>query len=124
MGDDPRCMIGWENPVKTLFGAMMVGSAIGSAILMLIVMCNMHRSALRKRIFVEELSGVAQGLTLLVLLFAINWVRIIYKQSSLMSFLFTYLVKQSLLASFVLLGKKEALFMDDSNLSVGSHWFI
>ena len=124
MGDDPRCMIGWENPVKTLFGAMMVGSAIGSVILMLIVMCNMHRSALRKRIFVEELSGVAQGLTLLVLLFAINWVRIIYKQSSLMSFLFTYLVKQSLLASFVLLGKKEALFMDDSNLSVGSHWFI
>ena len=124
MGDDPRCMIGWENPVKTLFGAMMAGSAIGSAILMLIVMCNMHRSALRKRIFVEELSGVAQGLTLLVLLFAINWVRIIYKQSSLMSFLFTYLVKQSLLASFVLLGKKEALFMDDSNLSVGSHWFI
>ena len=108
MGDDPRCMIGWENPVKTLFGAMMVGSAIGSVILMLIVMCNMHRSALRKRIFVEELSGVAQGLTLLVLLFAINWVRIIYKQSSLMSFLFTYLVKQNLLASFDLLGKNKA----------------
>ena len=61
MGNDPRCMIGWENPVKTIFGAMMMGSAIGSVVLMLIVMCNMHTSALRKRIFVEELSSVAQG---------------------------------------------------------------
>ena len=73
MGNDPRCMIGWENPVKTLFGAMMIGSAIGAVVLMLIVMCNMHTSALRKRIFVEELSSVAQGLTFLVLLFAVNW---------------------------------------------------
>ena len=94
MGDDPRCMIGWENSAKTLFGAMMVGLAIGSVVLMLIVMCNMHRSALRKRIFVEELSGVAQGLTLLVLLFAINWVRIIFKQSWLMNFLFIWLEAQ------------------------------
>ena len=66
-------ILGWENPVKTLFGGMIIGCALIAVILMLVVMCNIHTSALRKRTFVRELSAIAQGLTFLVLLFAINW---------------------------------------------------
>ena len=61
MGNDPRCMIGWENSSKTLFGGIIILAALLAVILMLVVMCNMHTSALRKRVFVEELSSLARG---------------------------------------------------------------
>ena len=59
--------------MKILFGGIIIGCALIAVILMLVVMCNIHTSALRKRTFVRELSAIAQGLTFLVLLFAINW---------------------------------------------------
>ena len=74
MGDDPRCFIGWEDASKTLFAALLLGFSLLSLIMMLVVLCNIHTSALRRRVFVEELSSLAQGLALLTLLFALNWV--------------------------------------------------
>lgn len=73
MGDDPRCMIGWEDESKMVFWMFNMLASIGSLILMLIVLCNVHTSALRKQIFVEELSSLAQGLTFLALLYALTW---------------------------------------------------
>ncbi len=73
MGDDPRCMIGWEDESKMLFLGFVLGSGLISFILMLVVLCNLHTSALRKKIFLEELSSLAQGLTFLTLLFALTW---------------------------------------------------
>ena len=73
MGDDPRCMIGYENESKYLFLFLVLGFALSAFVLMLIVLCNLHTSALRKRIFVEELSSLAQGMAFLSILFALNW---------------------------------------------------
>jgi hypothetical protein len=74
MGDDPRCMIGWVNEVKLYFGSLVLTGGVIALILMLVVMCNIHTSAMRKRSLVDELTSLAQGLTLLVLLFAITWI--------------------------------------------------
>ena len=68
-----RCMIGWNDDSKTLFLWLVLGSGILSLIMMLVVPCNMHTSALRKRIFVQELSSLAQGLIFVTLLFALTW---------------------------------------------------
>ena len=69
-----RCMIGWSDDAKTLFLGLVLGSGVLGLIMMLVVLCNIHTSALRKRIFVEELSSLAQGLTFLTLLFVLTWV--------------------------------------------------
>ena len=66
-------MIGWQNEAKTLFLATVLGSGITSLVLMLVVLCNIHTSALRKKIFVQELSSLSQGLFLLTLIFALTW---------------------------------------------------
>ena len=66
-------MMGWENEAKFLFWALILGASLTSFILMLIVLCNIHTSALRKRIFVQEMSSLAQGLTLLTLILTLNW---------------------------------------------------
>jgi len=73
MGDDPRCMIGWQDEAKTLFLGTVLGSGIISLILMLVVLCNIHTSALRKKIFVQELSSLSRGLFFLTLIFALAW---------------------------------------------------
>ena len=67
-------MIGWSDDAKTLFLGLVLGSGVLGLIMMLVVLCNIHTSALRKRIFVEELSSLAQGLTFLTLLFVLTWV--------------------------------------------------
>ena len=61
MGDDPRCFIGWEDQSKTLFAALTLGFGLLSLIMMLVVLCNIHNSALRRRVFVEELASLSQG---------------------------------------------------------------
>ena len=66
-------MIGWEDGAKTLFLGSVLASGLISLILMLVVLCNIHTSALRKRIFVQELSSLSQGLFFLTLIFALTW---------------------------------------------------
>ena len=61
MGDDPRCFIGWEDQSKTRFAALTLGFGLLSLIMMLVVLCNIHNSALRRRVFVEELASLSQG---------------------------------------------------------------
>ena len=66
-------MIGWQDEAKTLFLGTVLGSGIISLILMLVVLCNIHTSALRKKIFVQELSSLSRGLFFLTLIFALAW---------------------------------------------------
>ena len=66
-------MIGWQDEAKTLFLGTVLGSGIISLILMLVVLCNIHTSALRKKIFVQELSSLSRGLFFLTLIFALTW---------------------------------------------------
>ena len=66
-------MIGWQDEAKTLFLGTVLGSGIMSLILMLVVLCNIHTSALRKKIFVQELSSLSRGLFFLTLIFALTW---------------------------------------------------
>ena len=68
-----RCMIGWQDEAKTLFLGTVLSSGIMSLILMLVVLCNIHTSALRKKIFVQELSSLSRGLFFLTLIFALTW---------------------------------------------------
>ncbi len=74
LGDDPRCMIGWANEVKAFFWTFVLAGAIISVVLMLIVVCNISVSAMRKKTLVEEFSTLAYGLMVLSSLFLIAWI--------------------------------------------------
>lgn len=102
-------MIGWENDVKLVFGGIVLGCGIVSVILMLIVMCNIHTSAMRRRKFVEELTSLSQGLTFLALLFAVTWAwfpftYIKYESLELPDFYPAFQVMNSWMGVFAFLG--------------------
>jgi hypothetical protein len=62
MGNDPRCMIGWEAAPKwAFFGPMILMTAL-SLLAMFIVMCNLHAPALRNAAFAEEMKSSASGI--------------------------------------------------------------
>ena len=73
MGNDPRCMIGWENDVKWVFFIPMIAFGGFSFLVMLVVMCNINTPAMRKESIVEEMGSIAKGLFFLALLFALTW---------------------------------------------------
>ena len=54
MGDDPRCMVGWDADVKMAFFCPVIGFSALSAVLMAIVHCNINTPALRKASFIED----------------------------------------------------------------------
>ena len=54
MGDDPRCMVGWDADVKMAFFLPVIGLAALSVLLMTIVHCNINTPALRKASFIED----------------------------------------------------------------------
>jgi hypothetical protein len=88
-------MVGWEAPVKWIFfGPVLVFAAVNipklagyrphalycwlssfqfCIILMAIIVCNIHTPSMRKESLVEELSSIAKGLFVMVLLFGLTW---------------------------------------------------
>ncbi len=73
MGNDPRCMIGWDTSLKYFFSIPAVGLPIFCMIVMLVVMCNLHTSAMRKKSLLEELRSIAHGVTLLTIFYGVTW---------------------------------------------------
>lgn len=73
IGNDPRCMVGWENGVKLLFAAFVVAGAVAALLLMVVVILNIQTPAMRKKSLVEEMSSLAQGMFFLVILYAVSW---------------------------------------------------
>jgi len=74
MGDDPNCMIGWENAPKWTFFVPMCVLAGLAVVFSLIAVCNICTPALRKESIVAEHGSVALGLFALALLFAVEWI--------------------------------------------------
>lgn len=54
MGNDPRCMVGWDAEVKLAFFLPVIVLSFISVVLMTIVHCNIKTPALRKATFVEN----------------------------------------------------------------------
>ena len=54
MGNDPRCMIGFDTDVKMAFFLPVIILAALSVVLMTIVHCNISTPALRKASFIED----------------------------------------------------------------------
>ena len=54
MGNDPRCMVGWDAEVKLAFFLPVIVLSCISVFLMTIVHCNIKTPALRKATFVEN----------------------------------------------------------------------
>ena len=54
MGDDPRCMVGWEADVKMAFFLPVISLAALSVLIMSIVHCNVNTPALRKASLIED----------------------------------------------------------------------
>ena len=54
MGNDPRCMVGWDKEVKLFFFSPVIVAASLSVIVMTIVHCNLKTPALRKDSFIED----------------------------------------------------------------------
>ena len=54
MGNDPRCMVGWDADVKMVFFLPVISLAVLSVLLMTIVHCNINTPALRKASFIED----------------------------------------------------------------------
>jgi len=73
MGTDPMCMVGWDNYVKWHLFSPIICCAGISFVLMLIVMCNINNSMIRKSSLFEEISSVSYGLMVVVTLFSFTW---------------------------------------------------
>ena len=54
MGNDPRCMVGWDAEVKMAFFFPVIVLAVLAVVLMTIVHCNIKTPALRKASFIED----------------------------------------------------------------------
>jgi len=54
MGNDPRCMVGWDADVKMAFFFPVIVLAVLAVVLMTIVHCNIKTPALRKASFIED----------------------------------------------------------------------
>ena len=54
MGNDPRCMVGWDAEVKMAFFFPVIVLALLAVVLMTIVHCNIKTPALRKASFIED----------------------------------------------------------------------
>jgi len=73
MGDDPKCMVGWENMVKWHFlGPLLIGVA-AAFILMAIVLCNLATPAIRKSSILEEVGSVCNGMVCMVIYSTLTW---------------------------------------------------
>ena len=60
MGNDPRCMVGWDAEVKMAFFFPVIVLAVLAVVLMTIVHCNIKTPALRKASFIEDQVTVYQ----------------------------------------------------------------
>jgi len=73
MGQDPKCMVGWENEVKWRFFAPVLAAASFAFLLMLIVLCNLATPAIRKSSILEEVGSVSNGMVGIVVYFTLTW---------------------------------------------------
>merc|ERR1712150_440187 len=73
MGNDPRCMVGWDAEVKMAFFLSVIALSAISVVLMTIVHCNVKAPALRKASFVENQGSIAKAFLTFVTLFALTW---------------------------------------------------
>ena len=56
MGDDPKCLVGWDNTVKWIFFGPVLSGAALSSIFSSISICNLAGPAIRKIHVIEEVS--------------------------------------------------------------------
>jgi len=74
MGTDPQCLLGWENIVKWhLFIPIFCSTGV-SLLLILIVMCNINYTLLRRSSMVKELTSTTYGLLMVIVLFCGTWI--------------------------------------------------
>ncbi len=73
MGNDPRCMIGWEAAPKWTFFSPMILLALLALFTTMIILCNIHAPALRNENFVGELKSAASGQFAFSLYFLLVW---------------------------------------------------
>lgn len=73
MGNDPRCLLSWENQVKWNFFIPVLSAAGVSLTVMVVLLCNIATPAMRKQSIVEELSSIFKGLLGMVFLFSLTW---------------------------------------------------
>ena len=73
MGQDPKCMVGWENDVKWRFFAPVLGATSVALLLMFIVLCNLATPAIRKSSILEEVGSVCNGMVGIVVYFTLTW---------------------------------------------------
>ncbi|CAG0922095.1 unnamed protein product, partial [Notodromas monacha] len=73
-GNDPRCMISFDNDMKwVFFGPLLTLASVGF-LFCAIVVCNVSTPALRKDHIAEELSSVGQGLAVQTTYFLVTWI--------------------------------------------------